>query len=135
MEDLPKDAVRVMAAEFTSNFGVPARRIRSDGKGVFDFVPLLPSRQPKAADSATLTFRVRRVKAGPMRFYRRNDWYGKVAVNGREVPFAVDGTTGPWTEIELNLREGESEIAFTTTPGISGEWFCALAVAGAELLH
>ena len=26
-------------------------------------------------------------------------------------------------------------IAFTTTPGVSGEWFCALAVAGVELLQ
>ena len=135
MGKLPGDAVLVKSAGFTSNFGVAARRIQSDGKGVFDFVPLLPSRQPKASDSATLTFRVRRPKAGPMRFYRRNDWYGRVAVNGREVPFAVDGTTGPWTEIELILREGENEIAFTTTPGVSGEWFCALAVAGAELLQ
>ena len=133
--ELPMDAVRVTAVGFTSNFGVAARRIQSDGKGIFDLVPLLSSRQPEAADSATLTFHVRHAKAGPVRFYRRNDWYGKIAVNGRAVPFAVDGETGSWIEIELNLREGESEIAFTTTPGTSGKWFCALAVAGAELLQ
>ena len=50
MANLPADAVRVTTAGFSSNFGVAARRIQSDGKGVFDLVPLLPSRQPKAAD-------------------------------------------------------------------------------------
>ena len=62
-------------------------------------------------------------QAQPVPFCWRNDYYGALAVNGKVVEGKIKGPVSMWGTKSVELREGENEIVFRTTPGSSGDWF------------
>ena len=77
---------------------------------------------------AEIVAKVVRPQAGRVAFYRQNEFFGELFVNGRRAEGSYDGPYDIWTRTEIDLREGENEIRFRTRAGCSGNWFCGLAV-------
>jgi len=77
---------------------------------------------------AEIVAKVTRPKAGRVAFYRQNEYFGELTVNGTRVEGSFDGPYAVWERTEIELKQGENEIRFRTRAGRSGNWFCGLAV-------
>lgn len=98
--------------------------------GVFDFRPLCtcdwPPRGVNPDLVGFLAFSVDSPRAGVATVLVRNDWFGRLFVNGEPVGEPLKGVWSRWTRIAVKVKAGRNEVVFRTSPGSQGLWMTAL---------
>ncbi len=107
-------------AELRAMYGEGRKVVAKDGR--YDLM------RPGALDMGTvpthyIVFHVWSRQAQSATFCWRNDYFGKLAVNGKVHEASVNGPVKKWGTRPIELKEGENEIVISSSPGSSGDWF------------